>query len=168
MRQKGFTLIELLVALSIGSLFVLVGTAFIFQAYAITRDARSYNTILTELDVVTLQMKRDIYMAHDTDLFDGVPQNSIFLTWANYAALSDSSSEISNSSTYTLSGTNLTRTYVEGDDVSVRILGRNITNITFTQNGRFIDVVITATANATRPISKSIEFSAYRRSTGVN
>lgn len=171
MRQKGFTLLELIIAVGISSLVVLTGVGFIFQAFATTGNARSYNTILVQLDVATSQIRKDLYMAHDTGLAPGVPQSRIDITWTNYTATSNSSTGVPYSSSYTINGTNLVRTYDDSENVSVSIIGRNITNITFTQNAqneRFIDVVITATSNGTRPIVKSIEFSAYRRSVGVD
>ncbi len=168
MRQKGFTLVELLLAVGISSILVIVAVALIFQAFATTIDARSRNTILAELDVATSQIRKDLYMAHDTGLTDGNTQDSINLEWDNYTATSNASSFVPYSSNYARSGTNLIRTYDDNEEVTVSIVGRNITKITFTQHGRLIDVVITATANATRPISKSIAFSAYRRSAGVN
>lgn len=169
MRQKGFTLLEMLVALGIGSTSLLAGVALIFQVFYTTLDIRSNNIILTELDVSSIQIKKDLYMTHDTDLTNGVPQNSIYLEWTNYLSSDNSSIGQQYSSTYTINGTNLMRTYDNGENISVGIVGRNITNITFTtQDGKFIDVVITATSNDRRPISKSTEFSVYRRSEGIN
>ncbi len=169
MRQKGFTLLELVIALGISTILLFAGVGFIFQAFSTTRDARSYNTILAELDVATSQIRKDLYMAHETNLAEGVPQyNGIDITWTNYVATGNSSTGVPYSSSYTINGTNLVRTYDDSGNISVSIVGRNITNIAFTQNGRFIAVEITATSKGTRPIVKSIEFSAYRRSVGVD
>lgn len=166
MMQKGFTLLELIIALGISTLVMASGVAFIFQAYSTTRDARSYNTILAQLDVATSQIRKDLYMAHDTDLIDGEPKNSIDISWTNFLATSNLTG-VPYSSSYTFNGTSLIRTYDDSENITVSIVGRNITSLTFTQNGRFFDVVITATSNGTRPVSKTIEFSAYRRSVGI-
>ncbi len=91
MRQKGFTLLEMLVALGIGSASLLAGVGLIFQVFYTTLDIRSSNIILTELDVSSIQIKKDLYMTHDTDLTNGVPQNSIYLEWTNYLSSDNSS-----------------------------------------------------------------------------
>jgi len=62
----------------------------------------------------------------------------------------------------------LQRTYdYEKPSETTSIVGRNITFVNFTQDGRVINVVITATEGDFTPRSETLEFSVYLRTLGI-
>ncbi len=85
--------------------------------------------------------------------------DAVTLSWVDYTGF-ESTNYTSHSSSYILSGTNLQRTY----DGVTSIVGRHITSVGFTQNGRVISVIITATGSGAQPRSETLKFSAYIRS----
>jgi len=103
-------------------------------------------------------------MSQNTDLTDGypIPQSSVTMTWTDYTGFAPEDDR-NHICTYTLSGTELQRTY----DGTMRIVGRNITSVGFTQNGRVITVVITATGSSVPQRSETLKFSVYQRSEGI-
>ncbi len=163
MRQKGFTLVELLVALAVGSVLLTGALLSIQQIVLGTIRSRSQVTALTDVNQAALAIKKDLMMTQNTNLIDGnpVPQSSVILSWIDYSGFASANST-SHSSSYTLSSTNLTltRTY----DGVTSIVGRYITSVGFTQNGRVISVVITATGSGVQQRSDTLKFSAYTRS----
>ena len=167
MRQKGFTLIELLVALAVGSLVVVGALGGIHQVVWGTSRTNSQVVALTDVHQAALQLKKDIVMAQTTDLTDGVPQTSATLSWTDYTTPSEEFGWEENrdhSSAYNLlSDGVLQRTY----DGTMSIVGRNITSVNFTQDGRVINVVITATEGDMTPRSETLEFSVYLRGMGM-
>ena len=60
-------------------------------------------------------------------------------------------------------GSELYRNY----DGTSTIVGRNISSIGITQDGRVINVVITSTKGGATPRSETLEFSVYLRGEGV-
>lgn len=156
MKQKGFTLLEILVIVGIGAVLLTVALGSIYQIIYSTKSSGGQNQALTDVNRAALQIKKDIQSTQNTDLSEGVSQNSTVLSWIDFTATDNNT----HSSNYTLSGTWLLRGY----DGESQIIGRYITGISFTQTGRIIEVVITATSNTTPPISKTLEFSTYMRS----
>ncbi len=158
MRQKGFTLIELLVAVAIGAVILTGVVLSIYQVVWGTDRSNSQVVALIDIDRAVLAIKRDLLMAQDTNL-SSIPQSSANLTWIDYTSFELGDETASHSSSYTLSGTELRRTY----DGTVNIVGRNISSINFTQNGRLISVVITATGPGTQQQRETLNFSSYIR-----
>ena len=158
MKQKGFTLVEVLVVLAVGSVILMGVLLTFYQVVWGTGRSNSQVVALTDINNAALSIKKDLMMTQDTDLTDNVPQSSVVLSWIDYTGF-DSENLTSHSSSYTLSGTELLRTY----DGTVSIAGRNITSIDFTQNGRAITVVITATGSEVPQRSETLKFSAYIR-----
>ncbi len=160
MRQKGFTLLELLVALAVGSV-ILTGVVLSLQQILLGTDRSNSQVVaLTDIDRAVLEIKKDLMMTQSTNLTDGspIPQSSVMLSWIDYTSFG-SSNQTSHSSRYTLSGKELRRNY----DGTVSIVGRNITSLGFTQNGKAITVAITATGPGIRQRSETLEFSAHIR-----
>ncbi len=160
MKQRGFTLLELLVALAVGSV-VLTGTLLaIHQVVYGTIRARSQMVALNDVNFAAARIKEDIMMTQSTSLIDGdpVPQSSLTLSWLDYT-LFTSEQQTFHSCMYTLSGTELLRTY----DGTVSIVGRNITSIGFTRNGMEITCNITATDISVQERSKTLTFSIRMR-----
>ena len=165
MRQKGFTLIEVLVVLAVGSV-ILVGIVLsIHQVVWGTGRTNSQVVALTNVNYAALFIRKDIQMSQNTDLPDGVPRSSVRLSWTDYTGF-EPEDERKHVCTYALSGTDLQRTY----DGTPSIAGRNITSVTFTedaQDDRVVNVVITATGTGFLQRSKTLEFSVYMRSGGM-
>ena len=158
MKQAGFTLIELLVTLAIGSV-ILVGVSMSLQQIVWgTGRNNSQVVALTNVNQAALAIKKDLMMTQSTNLTGEVPQSSVTLSWTDYTGFSSENST-SHNCQYTLSGTVLQRTY----DGVVSIVGRHITDLGFTQNGRVINVTITATGPSVPQRSATVEFSGFIR-----
>jgi type II secretion system protein J len=156
MKQNGFTLLEILVVTAVGGVILIGAMVTLIQIISSTQDSKSLNQALTDVNRAALQIKKDIQSTHNSDLVEGISQNTTDLSWTDFS-LSDNNTHSSN---YTLSGTNLLR----GSDGTTSVVGRHITGLTFTRTGRVVDVVITATSNTTPPVSETLEFSIYMRS----
>ena len=141
MNQKGFTLIEVLVAMVVGSL---VMTAALLSLHQIVwGSARTNDQVvaLTDVNYAALRIKKDFQMARYTNLPEGIPQDSAALSWDDATGWVSENETAHHSSRYDLFGTDLRRTY----DGEVSTVGRHITSIEFTRNGRVITCVISAT-----------------------
>ncbi len=175
MRQKGFTLIELLVALAVGSLVIVGALGAIYQVVWGTSRTNSQVVVLTDVHQAALRLKKDIVMAQlDEGDFPTGGTTVITLTpggptatlgWTDYTSFGDLEPEerIHSSSYSLLDDGKLQRTY----DGTTSIVGRNITAAGFTQDGRVINVVITATEGDFTPRSETLEFSVYLRTVGI-
>ena len=163
MRQKGFTLIELLVALAVGGLVIVGALGAIHQVVWGTSRTNSQVVALTDVHQAALQLKKDLLMAQATDLADGVPQDSATLSWTDYTSFEEEENKDHSSAYNLLSDGVLQRTY----DGTMSIVGRNITSLDFTRDGRVINVVITATEGDVTPRSETLEFSVYLRGEGI-
>jgi len=157
MKQAGFTLIELLVTLAIGSVILVGASVSLQQIVWGTGRNNSQVVALTNVNQAALAIKKDLMMTQSTNLTGEVPQSSVTLSWTDYTIFSENSS--SHNCQYTLSGTVLQRTY----DGVMSIVGRHITDLGFTQNGRVINVTITATGPSVPQRSATVEFSGFIR-----
>ena len=162
MRQKGFTLIEVLVAMAVSGIVMAGIVLAIYQVVWGTDRSNSQVVALTDINRAVLSIKKDLMMTQNTDLTDGVPQSSVTLTWIDYTSFETENTTF-HSSGYTLLGTELLRTY----DGTPSIVGRHITSIGFTQEGKVINVVITATGPGAAQRSETIRFSTYIRAEKV-
>ena len=160
MRQKGFTLVEILVTLAVGSLIMTGALMSIYQVITGTDRSNSQVVSLTDVTNAARAIKADLMVTQSSNLTDEdpVPQGSVTLTWIDYTNFSSDNASY-HSSSYTLSGTELRRNY----DGVESIVGRHITDVGFTRNGRVINVVITATGPGAQPRSDTLTFSAYMR-----
>ena len=161
MRQKGFTLIEVLVVLAVGGVLMTGLVLSIHNIFWGTFRSNSQVVALTDLNHAALSIKKDLMMTQNTDLTDNVSQSSVWLGWTDYTSFE--TGNLTHSSSYALSGTELQRTY----DGTVGIAGRNITSLGFTKNGRVIDVVITAAGSRVPQQSETLEFSVLIRTEGL-
>ena len=163
MRQKGFTLVELLVAMAVGSL-LLTGVLLSLQQVVVgTGRSNSQVIALTDVNHAALAIKKDLMMAQNTDLTDNVSQSgSVWLGWTDYTGWAGDNA--THTISYTLVGTELRRTY---DYATTSIVGRSITSIVFTQDGREISANITATSPGFPPRSETLTFSVYMRTEGL-
>ena len=171
MRQKGFTLIEIMVTLAVGGVLLIGAVTSIFQVNTFTSRSNDQIVALTDVDHAALLLRQDLQMAQGTSLTDGVPisltdENTAELNWTDFTTtptFETAGEEKDHSSAYTLSGTELVRTY----DSEERIIGRHITSIEFRQNGNIISVVITATGPGAQRRNETLEFSVHLRSEGM-
>jgi len=159
MKQAGFTLVELLVVLAIGSVILVGASMSFYQIVWGTGRNNSQVVALTNVNQAALAIKKDLMMTQNTDLTGEVPQSSVTLSWTDYTGFSSENST-SHNCQYTLSGTELRRTY----DGVMSIVARHITGLGFTQNDRVINVTITATGPSVPQRSATVEFSGFIRS----
>jgi hypothetical protein len=124
--------------------------------------SRSQMVALTDVAQAARRIKEDLIMAQSTDLSldpDSDPVPSISLTWIDQTRFGSSNPTAHTSSYLLSSNMMLQRTY----DGMLGIVGRNITSLGFTQNGRVINVVITATGPKIRQQKETLKFSVHMR-----
>jgi len=160
MKQRGFTLVEILLAVAIGGIIMAGAATAVYHTIVGTDRTSSQVTVLADVNQAALAVKKDLQMAHTTDL-SGTPQNSAQLNWTDYTGFE--SGNQTHSISYVLSDANLLRTY----DGTESIVGRNITSVSFAQNDRVIDVVITSSTSGSSPKSETLEFSVFLRTEEV-
>ena len=90
------------------------------------------------------------------------------LGWTDYTSFDPEENKDHSSAYVLLSDGVLQRTFdYEKPSETTSIVGRNITFVNFTQDGRVISVVITATAGDSSPRSETLKFSVYLRGEGL-
>ena len=161
MGQRGFTLLEILVTLAIGSVLLVGAFLSINQILLSTGRSNSQVVVLDEVHRAALRIKKDIQAHTSADLTDLQDGPTIF-RWIDQTGFAPED-ERNHNSTYSLSGTELVRTF----DGTPSILGRHITSLSFTDNGTYIYVVITATSSTFPPRSETLSFRVYQRTEGV-
>ena len=143
MNQTGFTLIEIMAVMAVGGMIMTVALLSIYQVVWGSARTNDQVSALTDVNYASLWIKKDLQMAQYTDLTEGVPQqSSVSLRWTDNTGFVEEEEDRSHSANYTLSGTELVRTY---DGGTPRVVGRYISDIWFTQEGRVITCSITAT-----------------------
>ncbi len=159
MKKNGFTLLELVVAMAVSALVITFALVSFHQLSSNTLINRSITVASSDLGFAAVQIKQDLRMAQRTDLDDGDPnpRSSINLIWVDYT-LTTSETSTYHSCSYSLSGTNLLRDY----DGTISIVGRNITGIGFTRNGKIITCVLTAADTSIRGRSITISFNVRK------
>ena len=170
MREKGFSLIELLLALAIGGVVLAGASLSIYSVLIPTVRGTGQVTALADVSGAALAIKNDLLMAQSTDLTDGVPANSVNVTWFNFTSSFGTSFMTDHFASYTLSGRQLQRTY----DGNVSIVGRNVVSIRFTQvtdvtQGVKSVTVVVASGNTTlAPGIETLTFNVHLRTEAVN
>ena len=155
MNQKGFTLIEIVLALAVGGMVMTAALLSIYQVVWGSARTNDQVAALTDVNFATLWLKKDLQMAQQTNLDEGAPpQSSVHLTWIDSTGWT-TANESDHSSNYTLSGTDLIRTY----DGTTRVVGRYISDIGFTRSGRVVSVSITATGPGVTKRDEPLAFS---------
>ena len=155
MKQKGFTLIEIMAVMAVGGMIMTVALLSIYQV--VWGSARSNDQVsaLTDVNYAALWVKKDLQMAQYTNLAEeGVPQSPpVTLSWIDNTGWAGDNA--THSANYILSGTELVRTY----DGTPRVVGRYISDIWFTQEGRVITCSITATGSGILEREEPLGFS---------
>jgi prepilin-type N-terminal cleavage/methylation domain-containing protein len=178
MKQKGYTVIELLLVVAVGGILIFGTVNAIFQVVVGTNRTNSQVVALSDVHHAALQIKEDLQMAQMTEFAFNTPGDhwpldglsvtilpgifTLKLSWTDYTSFDITGNQI-HTSRYELWGSELHRTYDEDETPSVSIVGRNINSVDFTQHGRVIDVVISATKGDVNPKTETLEFSVYLR-----
>jgi prepilin-type N-terminal cleavage/methylation domain-containing protein len=159
-RQKGFTLLELLLALVIGGAALTAALAVYFELMWGNGRIRSVAMSGMDANNAALAIQKDLVMTQSSNLTDGdpTPQSSVTFSWTDYTGF-ESSNYSTHYSSYSLTGTNLWRTY----DGASEIVGRKITYLGFTRQDKVINVVITSTEAGPPATDKTVEFSVLTR-----
>ena len=156
MNQKGFTLVEILVVMAVGGAVIMVALLSIYQVVWGTERTNDQVVALTDANYAALWLRQDLQMTQGTDLTDGdpVPRNSILLDWIDNTGWATEETR-HHSSNYTLSGTELIRSY----DNTTIVVGRHITYLGFLQNGNVITCNLTATGPGILERAENLQFS---------
>ncbi|MFC1907660.1 type II secretion system protein J [Chloroflexota bacterium] len=164
MNQKGFTLIEILAVMAVTSLVIVAVVTSMYQISWGTVRTNDRLNAMNDINNVVPWIKRDIQAAQYTDLTPGGPsQSSLSLYWLDLTFFSVGD-PITHQSEYSLTGSELERTY----DGTTNVIGRNITSIDFAQDNYTITCNITSTG-PTQGIehTETITFSVLMRSAEV-
>lgn len=135
MSQKGTTVVELLVGIAIVGL-IAGGLSSGIHAFIISSDRGNDRlTALHDIQNAAYWISSDSQMAKTTDLVDGAPPvDHMTLSWTDKFG----GGEVSHTSTYSLSGTELQRDH----DGSVRTVARHISTVEFSINSGLITVTL--------------------------
>ncbi len=169
-KEKGFTLLEVVLMSAIGGLLLTGVVSGILQVVIGTSRSNSQVVADTDINNAALVIRKDLMMTQSSTLTpsDPVPQSEVTFFWTDYTGF-ESSEPVDHSSHYILEGTGeLLRTY--DDSPTAEIVGRHITYLDFRLDAvddSIIHVTITATGPGTQQQSKTLEFSAAIRATGV-
>lgn len=145
MKQKGFTIIELLVVLAVGSAVMLAVVSSIFQIMQGRTHIVGKGVSLADIDSTAHWLNRDLSQAQ---LFTGLvedapPVSSISMTWNDLTGWAEDEGIVAHSASYTFSQPELVRTY----DGTVTTIGRYLTDVGFSIDGKLITVSLTASQN---------------------
>jgi len=144
MKQKGFTLIEILVAMLVGGMIIAVVVTSIFQMMTGTGKIREDTVALSDLESATHWLTWDIPMGHTITLVDGAPPtDNMTVSWNDYTTEAELEEAVYHFITYTHSGSELTRNY----DGVVTIVGRHLTYVGFSLNGKMVSINLTSSTN---------------------
>jgi prepilin-type N-terminal cleavage/methylation domain-containing protein len=143
--EQGFTLVELLIAIAImGSIFGVLGEAF-HQVVTIPEYENDRVTALHELQNVAHWVNLDGQMAENATGGSG-----LVLTLPDDSSIS-----------YTLAGTDLVRS----TGTASRTLAKNITNVNFSFENRYITMDITSSPTGRWGVSENETYKIYLRTT---
>lgn len=134
--QKGFTLVEMLVVMAVGGMLLSGIVTAIFQTVNITAGSSTQITALENIRNSAYWLSKDVRMAASANLTDG-----LVLEWTSWYDENGELNPTYHQCEYTPSGTNLERTYDDGDP---RTVGRYISDIGFSLQDQIILVTITA------------------------
>lgn len=133
--QSGMTIVEMLIALAISAVILSsIGTA-LYIITNITGRGNAHAAAIQDLQRAAFWISHDGQMARTTDLIDGaLPVASVTLSWLD-------ADDVSHSSVYSLSGTELLRTY---DGITTTV-GMYISSVEFSLNDELLTYRIEST-----------------------
>lgn len=144
MNQRGFTLLEMLVALAVGVMILASVVGGLFMITRGTPAIRQDLAALAAIDEAAHWLTRDVMMGLTADLVDNDPPvGQMVVSWSDFTKAAEQEATVSHSVSYTwLPGTGeLQRNY----DGVVTIVGKNLSNVEFSLNGKFVTVTLTST-----------------------
>lgn len=171
-RQKGFTMIELLATMAISGLLLSILVSAMFNINHTTRLNTTMITAATEIENAARQINIDLQIGQTTNLAEGVPSNSLTISWTDWTDWSGGSgyaipSDFNHNHTisYSLVGDEIRRSYDSGSPTKV---ARHINSVVFSRTGGVVTVTLTSASEgvdwpsrqgtyavALRPISSS-------------
>jgi len=146
-RQKGYTLIEAVIAVGISALFILLAAQIYIN---LNLDyGRNVNRLTTNSDVnqAIIAIHQDLMVAQEITITD----NLTTIEWTDYTG-----NQTDHIVTYGFNGTGSTilqRTH----DGNLEIVGRNISDLTFTSSNNTINVAISSVGTESTQSSKTVE-----------
>lgn len=147
MNQRGFTLLEVLMSAAVSGMVLAVVIPIVFQLLIGSARVTGKGSVIVSLDQASHWLTRDLVQAQTTDLVDGAdPVSQMTLTWTDLTVWANEEEEdYSHSITYSLSGTQLMRTYDGGQQT---IAGRGIANVEFSMLDRSITMLLVSSQDA--------------------
>lgn len=127
--QKGMTVLELLAGMALSGMILPVAASSVLRLMADTELSRNRIVALQDMAYAANQVKGDIRMAQSTDLVnDSVPVGSVIFSWE------DSSTGVSHSVSYYLSGNRLQRS---SDGINTTV-GWYVSDVEFSLSGNIV------------------------------
>ncbi len=141
MNQKGYTLIELLLVIAITGAIVLGVGSSIVQIMRGGPQITEKSVAMADIDNAAHWLVRDLVLAQTTSLMEGTsPVSQITLNWSDRTAWAGDEGSVLHSASYSLSETQFLREY----DGEVTIVGRHMTNVGFSIDGKMFTVTLTS------------------------
>ncbi len=141
MNQRGYTFIELLVVIAITGFIVTVVGASIVQIMRGEPQITEKVTSMADIDNAAHWLVRDLVLAQTTSLIEAQPPtSSMTMSWSDLTAWAGDEGSVEHSASYRLSGTQLLRDY-DGEET---IVGRHVTNVGFSFEGKMFTVTLTS------------------------
>jgi len=141
MNHKGYTLLELMLVISITGAIVLVVGAGIIQIMRGGPQITERSTAMSDIDNAAHWLVRDLVLAQTTSLVEEVPPvPGITLNWSDLTAWAGDEGSVEHTASYTLSGSQLLRTY----DDEETIVGRHLTDVGFSIEGKMLSITLTS------------------------
>ena len=170
MKQKGYTLLELLLVIAItGVIVTAVGSSIVLIMRGEPQMSEK-SVSMADIDNAAHWLTQDLVLAQTTTglPLDGTPvtnpttSNPVTINWSDLTAWAADAGSVQHSVTYYLSGTQLRRNY----DGTETIVGKYLTNVSFSFNGAMFTVTLTSRSGWTgATVTRS--FLIQKRSTGA-
>lgn len=172
MKQRGFTLIELVLAMAVSGLLVATATAAIYQT--VKSEAKNNGTAiaLTDIDRAVHWLTQDTGQGQTTDLIDGAPPvSSMTLWWQDLTSWALEDEAVSHYVTYCFNqdctdppcDAESTRELRRDCDGEITTVGKYLTTVEFSLDGRIITVTLTSSAPSYPNESETRTYKLYLR-----
>ena len=157
-KQSGYTLLELLVAVAITGVIALGITLTIQNVFRGTTNNRGEVIVLDNLNTAAIYLKRDIQSYETANLTD-LESGNVTFRWIDRTGFLPED-ERDHIRVYSLSDDGIL--YRTADNLT-SVIARYITDVTFTLNGDYMDVFISAESNLYPFYTDNLSFSIYKR-----
>jgi len=157
-KQSGYTLLELLVAVAITGVIALGITLTIQNVFRGTTNNRGEVIVLDNLNTAAIYLKRDIQSYETANLTD-LESGNVTFRWIDRTGFLPED-ERDHIRVYSLSDDGIL--YRTADNLT-SVIARYITDVTFTLNGDYMDVFISAESNLYPFHTDNLSFSIYKR-----